>query len=412
MEIVVPNRNFDSRFKAFIFFTAFHSIMNIVEYFLSSPKAVSSEPSLGESEMAALDDMRKKLRTYEDEIYKLKAANSDLNMVNKRWHTYNADMQMFVDKLQNTIRDQQEQINNIGTSLFASHPTIRSEDSSECERLDCRNLREDVAKLREEKAHLLLQVKAHKEDWEAEKNEKQEALKERDAIKQRLDSVLRDLCISSTQTAEQRPTTCGCCNVDWEGLVDPERAQASNYSTFQSDSARFSADSLDRDGGYLRPLNIIGSDSEISERCLEDTACALRPKEESYSMVSTVPLSTPPGISPCSSNGSLPEARTFSMGFKSGGTTVTSFVQLPVVKSSSAPDRRSTCFRKPPKFVNSISLSVLPPTRRNIPCEGAETQTDDVTCPTCHMVFTPDVQVKFDEHFESCRANKNPSTSH
>ena len=54
-----------------------------------------------------------------------------------------------------------------------------------------------MAKLREEKGHLLLQVKAHKEDWEAEKNEKQEALKERDAVKQRLDSVLRDMCISS-----------------------------------------------------------------------------------------------------------------------------------------------------------------------------------------------------------------------
>lgn len=49
-------------------------------------------------------------------------------------------------------------------------------------------------KLREEVEHLKFQVRAHKDDWEAEKLEKQEALNERDALQSRLNDVLRDIC--------------------------------------------------------------------------------------------------------------------------------------------------------------------------------------------------------------------------
>lgn len=38
----------------------------------------SSEPGFGESKMAEFEEMKKRLRTCQDEIYKLKAANSDV----------------------------------------------------------------------------------------------------------------------------------------------------------------------------------------------------------------------------------------------------------------------------------------------------------------------------------------------
>lgn len=47
-----------------------------------------------------------------------------LTQVNKRWHKYNSDMQIFIDKLQSTIRDQQEQINNIGEEQSYLHKRV------------------------------------------------------------------------------------------------------------------------------------------------------------------------------------------------------------------------------------------------------------------------------------------------
>jgi hypothetical protein len=96
-----------------------------------------------------------------------------------------------------------------------------------------------------------------------------------------------------------------------------------------------------------------------------------------------------------------------------------SWVQLPVMKSSSAPERRSSSGHgkgKPPKCV---SLSVIqggrgaaavvssggarPRRAEPPPPAGVDTQTrEDIKCPSCHRLFPPHLHLDFIDHFDSC----------
>ncbi|XP_014255512.1 uncharacterized protein LOC106670039 isoform X1 [Cimex lectularius] len=378
-----------------------------------------ADQNITENKVSEYEELKKKLRSCQDEVFKLQAANADLTQVNKRWHRYNTDMQIFIDKLQSTIRDQQEQINNIGEGSFFSDKKViqPDEDNTPCQRIDCKNLTEEVERLKGEVEHLQFQVRSHKDDWEAEKNEKQEAVKERDALQQRLNNVLRDLCVNTRGSESENKKSCcqRCRNCENHVENQPPRLQAyeSGHHHKQILSGLFLGDdNIQCDDGYSKASKAFNPEDEarsLERYGLEDTACALRPKEESYSLTSTLPLISPPEVSPCSSNGSMhSEHRTFSMGIKSGGNLVTSYFQLPVVKSSSAPDRHSA-FKKAP-FVNSISLSVLPPpgkgkSKREVQNDRVESQTDDdFVCPHCSAVFQHDKHLKFLDHFENCQS--------
>lgn len=66
-------------------------------------------------------------------------------------------------------------------------------ETAECTRKSCMSTREEVKKLREQVKHLELQVKSHKEDWEAEREEKKTISAAKDELERRFSAALRDL---------------------------------------------------------------------------------------------------------------------------------------------------------------------------------------------------------------------------
>ncbi|KAL1122840.1 hypothetical protein AAG570_003166 [Ranatra chinensis] len=99
---------------------------------------------------------------------------------------------MYVQKLLNTIQDQQVQINNMGEEK--AFPSKQTEEPSDvCTRKDCLAARDEVKRLTENVQLLEFQVKAHKDDWEAERNEKREVIKHRDDTKAQLVETVREL---------------------------------------------------------------------------------------------------------------------------------------------------------------------------------------------------------------------------
>lgn len=159
---------------------------------------------------SSYEELKEKLRMRQDEIFKLQAANSDLTQVNKRWHRYNSDMQVFIEKLQTTIRDQQEQINRILSSEEKDSP--RDRETGECTKKSCTSMREEVKKLKERVKHLELQVKSHKEDWEAEREEKKAIAEAKDELERRFSAALRDLYSAKrSREEENESSSCPMC---------------------------------------------------------------------------------------------------------------------------------------------------------------------------------------------------------
>lgn len=149
-------------------------------------------------------------------------------------------------------------------------------------------------------------------------------------------------------------------------------------------------------------------------------------QEVSYSRSSTVPLVSSPVFQTTSlSTASTPHQsetslgdETVSMSCSQGLATVTSFVQIPISKSLSAPEGKSgKFFLAPRKSVDSIKFSSVTPPVTFISAAGSEgcdsmldgtvTQTmEDVICPSCRAVFPPKMHLKFLDHFESCQIAK------
>ncbi|KAK9508875.1 hypothetical protein O3M35_006330 [Rhynocoris fuscipes] len=334
-------------------------------------------------------------------------------------------MQIFIDKLQSTIRDQQEQINSIGEEH--SFMMNREESISDCDRPKCRKLREEVNKLREEVEHLKFQVRAHKDDWEAEKLEKQEALNERDALQSRLNDVLRDICNLNRPSCEdtsRRSHGCPCCkqwdrnNVDYSlspgfnpSVICPSSRQSPHTGRFFFTDENIECDSNKQKNTTNNLPEVedkkINRSRKLSttsdERTLEDNACSLRAHDDTFS---TTTVTTMPSSSMIQSRAESPlprqQATTLAMGIKTGnGATLTSYVRLPVVKSNSAPE--GTLTGPSNVRLNSISLSVMPGTssmaatstavlqsqpQRSLPSLINTSSDDEIACPHCNEVLT------------------------
>ncbi|XP_073998415.1 uncharacterized protein isoform X3 [Rhodnius prolixus] len=419
---------------------------------------IPTDSDIAETRVADYEEMKRKLRNCQDEIYKLQAANSDLTQVNKRWHKYNSDMQIFIDKLQSTIRDQQEQINNIGEEQSYLHKREEN-NSTDCDRPKCRKLREEVMKLREEVEHLKFQVRAHKDDWEAEKLEKQEALNERDALQSRLNDVLRDICnLNRSQNDEsmRRSQGCPCCKQWARSNVDYTVNSAGFHQTVVCSSSRqspnhqgryfFTDENIECDSSRqstkLNCQNITEGEEKIRQRklsttsddrtlLLEDTACSLRAREESYSTTTTLPSSSithsradspiqQPPWQTTQPDSRQQQSTTLAMGIKTGnGATLTSYVRLPVVKSYSAPE--GSLAGPSNVRLNSISLSVVPGNASNIAATSAaatvlqshpprslpslinQANNDEIACPHCQEIFTSGSHIDFLDHYEQCK---------
>jgi len=161
----------------------------------------------GDNPMTEVDELKKNFRAVQEENYKLQAVITDVTEVNKRWQKYNNDRQMYVQRLLSTIQDQQEQMNKIvETRAFPSLQQVTPDRPKKLEDVQAENtlLKEDLMKLqkrlerleREHQEHvevLEFQVKAHRDDWEAERSEKQQAVQEKAAMELKVKELKKDL---------------------------------------------------------------------------------------------------------------------------------------------------------------------------------------------------------------------------
>nr|XP_024216665.1 uncharacterized protein LOC106688595 [Halyomorpha halys] len=299
----------------------------------------SSETDMSDK-YSTYEEMKEKLRMRQDEIFKLQAANSDLTQVNKRWHRYNSDMQMFIEKLQTTIRDQQEQINRI---LSSEERVPVTRETGECTRKSCSATRDEVKKLREKVKHLELQVKSHKEDWEAERAEKKSISEAKDELERRFSAALRDL-YSAKKSREEETEASSSCPMCRSYQVTP-----SNISDLQT---VIHCNHIPQLGCRQRDVlfgNVVCDSSDDRDTVVTGT--------------STMVTGTS-GVAASRSLGTL------SVGIKSS-----SFI--PVARSPSAPSTTHS-----------------------------ETE-DDISCPSCDKVFSSRVHLEFLDHFESCQSHRN-----
>lgn len=163
--------------------------------------------STGDNPKTEVDELKKNFRAIQEENYKLQAVITDVTEVNKRWQKYNNDRQMYVQHLLSTIQDQQEQMNKIvETRAFPSVQQVTPDHHKSLEDMQAENtlLKEDLVKLQKELERLEqehhehvevleFQVKAHRDDWEAERSEKQQAVQEKAAIELQVKELKKDL---------------------------------------------------------------------------------------------------------------------------------------------------------------------------------------------------------------------------
>nr|CAD7394773.1 unnamed protein product [Timema cristinae] len=140
------------------------------------------------------DELKKSLRAIQEENYKLQAVITDVTEVNKRWQKYNNDRQMYVQRLLSTIQEQQDHINKtVVENIFPYKRNFSS--SSDLSETLC--LEEEVCRLRQsletvEREHreheevLEIQLKAHRDDWEAERGEKLQAIQDKMTAESRI----------------------------------------------------------------------------------------------------------------------------------------------------------------------------------------------------------------------------------
>nr|CAD7571320.1 unnamed protein product [Timema californicum] len=140
------------------------------------------------------DELKKSLRAIQEENYKLQAVITDVTEVNKRWQKYNNDRQMYVQRLLSTIQEQQDHINKtVVENIFPYKRNLSS--SSDLSETLC--LEEEVCRLRQsletvEREHreheevLKIQLKAHRDDWEAERGEKLQAIQDKMTAESRI----------------------------------------------------------------------------------------------------------------------------------------------------------------------------------------------------------------------------------
>ncbi|XP_054258351.1 uncharacterized protein LOC128983185 isoform X2 [Macrosteles quadrilineatus] len=361
-----------------------------------------AESVKSETEFDTVRELRLKLQHCQEENSKLQAVITDLTQVNKRWQKYNNDRQIYVQQLLNTIQDQQEQLNHIGERTFNSSSSVITQNCQVSSHSppaedEVERLRGVEQKLKEKVSILEFQVKAHRDDWEAELNEKKQALKDKEAVELKLAELLAEMQLP-TPVGERREGRVelfckNCGQVREYDRSPPPRSRmyrtavhlpCSNVSSYHSSST-----SISTTGDEL----VIDSSSKVTDDL--SPLWNIKADETSYSRSSTVPLVTRPSPLP---------------------VTVKSFVQIPVVKSSSMPEGNASKIPDLPQMsLGSLDyLTNVPPVssvHSSDQYAGVETLSgENVICLRCGQVFPPDMHLKFLDHFPKCKSNRKTNS--
>ncbi|KAL0270306.1 UNVERIFIED_CONTAM: hypothetical protein PYX00_007768 [Menopon gallinae] len=163
------------------------------------------EAGKSDPEWLKLNELKMENEALLQENSKLQSIIQDVTAVNKRWQKYNNERRLYVQKLLSTIQDLQEQINLISEkSAFRSS---RQEDQ--------KILYEDVEKLKREYqehvAMLEMQVKSHKDDWDAERKEKQKMVHEKEDLERKVQELLREVKFLKNVVVEEKKRKLSFC---------------------------------------------------------------------------------------------------------------------------------------------------------------------------------------------------------
>lgn len=376
--------------------------------------------------LAENEELKRKYQNIQEENMKLQAVITDLTQVNKRWQKYNNDRQMYVQKLLNTIQDQQEQLNQISevrafskSQAYSDSSYSSSSTSGELAESALDRLKSVEQKLKERVELLEFQVKAHRDDWEAELNEKRQALQDKEAAERRATDLLTELqSLKKThlESLERRKTTviCHCCGQPCSNVEQPLQNRlyrtalhlpypSGRTAVSESDdivvdgSENANNNSNSRNGELLinitedpkllqleenKLINMVDTTSnnsrspygshQSSSSSIKDLWDIQQPgaskleNEISYSRSSTVPLVQSPGVQTTASGTTLHDETAVSMSYNktNGQPTVTSSVRIPITKSSSAPVRKTNrpSVRDVPRMsLDSIKFSAASP---------------------------------------------------
>ncbi|XP_075223524.1 uncharacterized protein LOC142325538 isoform X2 [Lycorma delicatula] len=456
---------------------------------------------------AETDELKNKLKCLQEENVKLQAVITDLTQVNKRWQKYNSDRQIYVQKLLNTIQDQQEQLNKMGEQrAFPSSevPAGNSKTSSNIKSTSFENeisrFQEAERRLKEKIEVLEFQVKANRDDWEAEHNEKKQAVKEKEILEEKLNSLRDELLELKQSIVEKRlpkefTSICQTCQakfqVNGNHLINDypghsklyrtavhlpcssrnERPLPRNEDDLENGDLVVDGDNENgRHNGHcieekLQNSDLMDNNNKKTENNSSSSLCSFKSNLDSeaktvtniwnighsasasdssvkkdigasYSRASTIPLvgspvclhneTVPPSNTSSTSSlalttGSLKEEPVKYEFTTNGGATVTSFMQIPIVKSSSAPDSKpestmksfktsldsfnmSSSSSAPVALISTAEDSYDSKKYENHVDEGIETLTrEDVICLSCGSVFPPKMHIMFLDHFESCQ---------
>ncbi|KAG8327506.1 hypothetical protein J6590_017938 [Homalodisca vitripennis] len=356
----------------------------------------ASDSGASEPEFENTRELRLRLQHCQEENSKLQAVITDLTQVNKRWQKYNNDRQLYVQKLLSTIQDQQEQLNLIGERSYSSSAGQSSASSSSSE-AEVERLRSVEQKLKEKVSILEFQVKAHRDDWEAELNEKKQALKDKESAERKLAELRAEMQIFST-TAERGEARVELYCQNCGQMTEVDRSPPSRSRMYRTavhlpcSSSRHSSSTS---------ISTTGDELVIDSRGLKQPECGwnILPDDTSYSRCSTVPL--------------VSGTSTATTTYAPNSVTLKSFVQIPITKSSSVPEGSAPKFPELPRMsLDSFNYSSHAPPVTVVNSadqyEGTETlSSENVICLRCGRVFPPNKHLEFLDHFPKCHSSRS-----
>lgn len=133
--------------------------------------------------------------------------------MNKRWQKYNNERRLYVQKLLSTIQDLQEQINLI-SEKSAFQRKSKEEIGSQLGEI------ERLKKEHQEQITVLeLQIKSHKDDWDAERKEKKKALQEKEELESKVHNLMRGIAFLKEALQDERHrknSVCMACKNNYD----------------------------------------------------------------------------------------------------------------------------------------------------------------------------------------------------
>ncbi|CAB3363739.1 Hypothetical predicted protein [Cloeon dipterum] len=328
------------------------------------------------------------VRQLRERNQKLETIINDVMEVNKRWQKHHSEREVYLQKLQNTISElQQREIQSAVKENAAASKQGLTVTPERLAQIEAENAqlslelesahRKAQAMEKEHKEHVQLlniQVRSYRDDWEAERREKEQALIDKATLEERCRNLEEKLLCEKQKTApvEKSVMNIAPCGCPQEAVPACRRGPNCPHASKNQGSSS---------GSTFR--------SSVHLPCLPaNRASRRRATLESSQSIGSSRTSSP-------SASVSTESGIVTIGFDDGLASVTSFTYPPDTPFSVS--SKSLEIPLHSSDVESEDWS------GNAAEEGVLTQTSEqVICPRCQRVFPPDQHLDFLDHFDHC----------